>query len=49
MHGRPKLTLHKIGQGHPRFMIDIHSVDRHSLILYAKFQNHRHSGSEEDF
>ena len=51
MHGQPKLTLPLIGQGHPRVMIYINIVELHCLILHAKFQNHRPSGSgeEEDF
>ena len=41
---------HKIGQGHPRVMVYINFVELHSLMLHAKFQNHRPSGSdEEDF
>ena len=44
------LPCRKIGQGHPRVMIYISFVDLHSLMLHAKFQNHRSSGSdEEDF
>ena len=40
----------KIGQGHPRAMIYTNFVDLHSLMLHAKFQNHRPTGSEdEDF
>ena len=39
---------HKIGQGHPRVMIYINSVDLYSLMLHAKFQNHRPHGSEEE-
>ena len=43
------LTLPKIGQGHPRVMIYINFVEL-LLMLHAKFQNHRPSGSgEEDF
>ena len=38
---------HKIGQGHPGVMIYINFVGLHSLMLQAKFQNHRSSGSEE--
>ena len=30
-------------------MIYTNFVDLHSLMLHAKFQNHRPSGSEEDF
>ena len=41
---------HKIGQGHPKVMIYINFVELLSLMLHAKFQNHRPSGSgEEDF
>ena len=44
------LPCRKIGQGQPRVMIDINFVDLHSLMLHAKFQNHRSSGSKkEDF
>ena len=44
------LTLHKIGQGHPRVMIYINFVELQSLMLHTKFQNHWPSGSgEEDF
>ena len=50
MHGRPKLTCCKKGQGHPRVMIYINFVELHCLMLHVKFQNHRPSGSgEEDF
>ena len=44
MHGRCR----EIGQGHPRVMIYTNFVDLCSLMLHAKFQNHRLSGSEED-
>ena len=38
------------GQGHPRVMIYTNFVELHCLMLHAKFQNHRPSGSgEEDF
>ena len=41
---------HKISQGHPKVMIYIYFVELLSLMLHAKFQNHRPSGSgEEDF
>ena len=41
---------HKIGQGHPKVMIYINFVELPSLMLHAKFQNHKPSGSgEEDF
>ena len=41
---------HKIGQGHPKVMIYKNFVELLSLMLHAKFQNHRPSGSgEEDF
>ena len=39
---------HKIGQGHPRVMIYINFVELLSLMLHAKFQNHRLSGPGED-
>ena len=42
--------IYKIGQGHPKVMIYINFVKLLSLMLHAKFQNHRPSGSgEEDF
>ena len=42
--------IYKIGQGHPKVMININFVELLSLMLHAKFQNHRPSGSgEEDF
>ena len=41
---------HRIDQGHPKVMIYINFVELHSLMLHAKFQNHRSSGlGEEDF
>ena len=40
---------HKIGQGHPKVMIYINFVELFSLMLHAKFQNHRPSGSGEDY
>ena len=52
MHGQPKMTLPKKGQGHPRVMIYTNFVELHCLrlMLHDKFQNHRPSGSgEEDF
>ena len=39
-----KLTLRAFVSGEL-----INFVDLHSLMLHAKFQNHRPSGSEEDF
>ena len=48
MHGRSKLTLPEIGQCHPSVMIYTNFVDLCSLMLHAKFQNQRLSGSEED-
>ena len=42
--------IYKISQGHPKVMIYINFVELLSLMLHAKFQNHRPSGSgEEDF
>ena len=38
----------EMGQGHPSVMIYTNFVDLHSLMLHAKFQNHRPSGFEED-
>ena len=49
MQGQHKLTCRKMGQGHPRVMIYINFVEHLSLMLHAKFQNHRPSGSGEDF
>ena len=40
---------HKIGQGYSRVTIYTNFEELHSLMLHAKFQNHRPSGSEEDF
>ena len=39
----------KIDQGHPRVMIYINSVELHSQMLHAKFQNHRPSGFRRRF
>ena len=44
MHG----PCREIGQGHPSVIIYINFVDLRTLILHAKFQNHRPSGSEEE-
>ena len=50
MHRRSKLTLRKIGQGHPRVMIYINFVKLLTLMLQAKFQTYRPSGTGvEDF
>ena len=38
----------EIGQGHPSVTIYTNFVDLRSLMLHAKFQNHRPSGSEEE-
>ena len=43
-----KCYCRKIGQGHHRVMIYINFIELHLLVLYAKFQNHRPSGSEEE-
>ena len=40
---------HKIGQGHYRVIIYINFVDLECPMLQAKFQDHRISGSGEDF
>ena len=40
---------HKIGHGHPKAMIYINFVELLSLMLHAKFQNRRPSGSGEEF
>ena len=37
------------GANHPRVMIYTNFVDLHSLMLHDKFENHRLSGSGEDF
>ena len=34
-----------MGQGHPRVMININFIKLYCLMLHAKFQNHRPSGS----
>ena len=47
--GNLSLPCREIGQGHPSVMIYTNFVDLRSLMLHAKFQNHRPSGSEEDF
>ena len=39
----------KICQGHPRVMMYINFVELFSLMLHAKFQNHRPCGSGEEF
>ena len=38
----------EIGQGHLSDMIYTNFVDLGSLMLHAKFQDHRPSGSEEE-
>ena len=38
-------SCHKIGQGNPKVMIYIHFVELLSLMLHAKFQNHRPSAA----
>ena len=43
------LTVPYKGQGHPMVMIYINFVQLLCLLLHAKFQNHRPSGSGEDF
>ena len=40
---------HKIGQGHPKVMIYINFEELLSLMLHAKFRNHRLSGSGKVF
>ena len=42
------LLCPKIGQVHPRVMIYTNVVELHCLMLQAKFQNHRPSGSGEE-
>ena len=46
--GYLSLPCLEIGQGHPNVMIYTNFVDLRSLMLHAKFQNHRPSGSEEE-
>ena len=46
--GKLRSPCREIGQGHPSVMIYINFVDLCSLMLHAKFQNHRTSGSEEE-
>ena len=38
-----------MGQGHQRVMIGVNFVELHFLMLHAKFQNYRPSGSGEEF
>ena len=40
---------HKIGQSHPKVMIYINLVELLSLMLHAKLQNHKPSGSGVEF
>ena len=50
MQWRPKLTLRKIGQGHPRVMIYMYYDGPASPMLHTKFSENRPNGSgEEDF
>ena len=42
-------TKTRIGQGQPRVIIYINFVELESPMLHAKFQDHRTSGSGEDF
>ena len=46
--GNLSLPCHKIDQGHRRVMIYINFVVLLSVMLHAKFQNHRPSGSGEE-
>ena len=46
---RPNLTLTLICQGQPRVIIYIKFVELESLMLHAKFQDHRISCFEEVF
>ena len=39
----------EIGQGQPRVTIYIYSVELESLMLHAKFEDHRTSGSGEEY
>ena len=43
------LPCRKIGQGQPRVIIYINFVELESPMLHTKFQDHRTSGSGEDF
>ena len=47
--GDLSLPFHRKDEGHPRVMIYINFVKLHCLMLHAKFQNHRPSGSGEDY
>ena len=49
MHGQPKKVFcSKKGQGHSRVMIYTNFVEFHCLMLHAKFQTNRPSGTEEE-
>ena len=43
------IYCHKIGQGHPKVIFYTNFVELLSLMLHAKFQSHRPSGSGEMF
>ena len=46
----PIWPCRNIGQGQPRIIIYINFIELESLVLHAKFQDHRNSGSgEEEF
>ena len=47
--GSGELKTNKIGQGQPRVIIYINFVELESQMLHAKFQDHKTSGSGEDF
>ena len=40
---------HKVGYGHPKVMIYINFVELLPLMLHARFQNRRSSGSGEKY
>ena len=47
--GDPMWPCRKIGHGQPRIIIYINFVELESPLLRAKIQDHRTSGSGEDF
>ena len=44
-HRQPSLTCRKMGQGQHRIIIYINFVEPKSIMLHAKFQDHRICGS----
>ena len=45
----PKLTLRKIGQGHPKVIISTNYDGLESQMLHTKFRVNWPAGSGEDF